>query len=110
MSIMPDGSLAQCCKLAPLYLHHDCRITGAKDITVLPDNRVVAATELGVQGVWCTGMIDLILPLPGDVPAEQIAYQDGMLYVSSGRTVYRRKLRTVPVDVPGYSIRSHLIP
>lgn len=110
MSVMPDGSLGQLCKLAPLYLHHDCRVLGAKDLTVLPDNRVAAATELGVQGVWKTGMIDLILPLPGDVPADGVAFLDGMLYASSGKKVYRRSVRAVPAEQMGGSARSHLIP
>jgi len=110
LSIMEKGKLGQLCKMAPVCLLHDCRQLGAVDVTVLPDNRVMAATEMGVQGVWKTGMIDMILPLPDDAPVTAVGYKKGMLYATDGKTVYRRKIRGKAVPFLGNSCRSHLIP
>jgi len=123
MSIMPDGKLDQLYRHAPLHLAHDCRVIGATDLDVLADDRVLAATELGVQGIVSYGLTDLILPLPGDLPAERLTVKDKWLYVSSGSRVFRRKLKVAAGDpsrmaapsTPGYSDgfvyeRSHLIP
>ena len=122
MSIQPDGGLTNLYKLAPLHLAHDFRKAGASDICVLSDDRVLAATELGVQGIVSFGLVDLILPLPGDAPADRIAITGDMLYVSSGNRVFRRRLKVkapvgdgVPVfpSTPSYGdgfsyTRSHL--
>ena len=121
MSIQEDGSLNQLYPLAPLHLAHDCRIIGARDVDILEDDRVLAATELGIQGVVSFGLTDLILPLPGDLPADRVAVKDSMLYAASGERIFRRPLRkreaggeAVPPSSPGYSdgfwyARSHLI-
>ena len=93
MAIQPDGTLKHLRKLAPLHLAHDFRKAGASDITVLEDDRVLAATELGVQGIVSFGLTDLILPLPGDTPAERIAVCGRTLYVSSGSRIYCRELK-----------------
>ena len=121
MSIFPDGSLDQCYKLAPLHLQHDFTTPGALDITVLADDRILAATELGIQGVVSFGLTDLILPLPGDLPAERVTVCQNMLYVASGEQIFVRELKisegkSDTVDAPaspgygdGFSYRrSHL--
>ena len=121
MSIFPDGSLDQCYKLAPLHLRHDFTTPGASDITVLADDRILAATELGIQGVVSFGLTDLILPLPGDLPAEKVTVCQNMLYVASGEQIFVRELKisegkSDTVDAPaspgygdGFSYRrSHL--
>lgn len=121
MSIFPDGSLDQCCKLAPLHLRYDFTTPGASDITVLADDRVLAATELGIQGIVSFGLTDLILPLPGDLPAERVTVYQNTLYAASGEQIFVRKLKisagksdtaNAP-ETPGYSDgfsykRSHL--
>lgn len=121
MSILPDGSLDQCCKLAPLHLRYDFTIPGASDITVLADDRVLAATELGIQGIVSFGLTDLILPLPGDLPAERVTVYQNTLYAASGEQIFVRELKisagksdtaNAPAT-PGYSDgfsykRSHL--
>lgn len=121
MSIFPDGTLDQCYQLAPLHLKYDFTTPGALDITVLADDRILAATELGVQGVVSFGLTDLILPLPGDLPAERVTVSKNMLYVASGEQIFVRELKisegnsdtvTEPAT-PGYSDgfsykRSHL--
>lgn len=93
LSIQPDGSLTHLYKLASLHLAHDCRTIGAMDLCVGSDDRVLAATELGIQGVISFGMTDLILPLPGDLPAERVSLVGNQLYASSGERVFRRSLK-----------------
>lgn len=123
MSIMPDGTLSQKYELAPLHLAHDCRVIGAMDMEILADDRVLVATELGIQGVVTFGLTDLILPLPGDVPADHVAVEGNMLYASSSGTVFRRKLKIgeqtsdgpIAPTSPGYGdnfpyCRSHVTP
>ncbi len=98
MSIMPDGSLTQLNKLAPLHLKHDLTKIGASDIAVLADDRILAATELGVQGIVSFGITDLILPLPGDLPAERITVCGTTVYVTSGDKIFCRELKIAAGD------------
>jgi len=101
MSIMPDGTLGQLYKLAPLHLAHDCRTIGASDLCVDASDRVYAATELGIQGVISFGVTDLILPLPGDLPADRVAFggqKMNILYAVSGNRVFKRELRIYARD------------
>ena len=113
MSILPDGTLGQLYKLAPLHLAHDCRTIGASDLCVDTSDRVYAATELGIQGVVSFGLTDLILPLPGDLPVDRVAFggsEKNMLYAASGNRVFKRKMRVRAQDpsvqtsptTPGY--------
>ena len=101
MSIMPDGSLGQLYKLASLHLAQDCRTIGASDLCVDASDRVYAATELGIQGMISFGMTDLILPLPGDLPADAVAFGGpgrNVLYAASGKRIFKRKLRVCAQD------------
>ena len=113
MSVMPDGSLGQLYKLAPLHLAHDCRTIGASDLCMDARDRVYAATELGIQGMISFGMTDLILPLPGDFPADRVACGGpgkNMLYAASGKRIFKRKMCVCaqnpsvrsPPATPGY--------
>ena len=121
MSILSDGTLADLYQLAPLHLAYDFCQAGASDIAVLADDRILAATELGIQGVVSFGLTDLILPLPRDLPADQVAVCGNTLYAASGNQIFVRELQipaagndvpTVP-ESPGYGdgfyyARSHL--
>ena len=98
MTIQPDGSLAACYKLAPLHLAHDCRILGASDLCMGHGDRVFAATELGIQGIISFGMVDSIMPLPGDLPADRVVLKGHVLYAASGRQVFKR---TMKIAAPG---------
>lgn len=110
LSIHPDGSLDEPYQLASLHLAHDVRQTGASDLTVLADDRVLAATELGIQGIVSFGLTDLILPLPGDRKADRVEVIGDLLYAAAGDTVYCRPLKVgAPADdtptapaTPGY--------
>ena len=93
MSIMPDGSLTQLYKHAPLHLSWDCRMAGATDLCVDVNDRVYAATELGIQSVRSMGVIDSIFSLPGDIPVEKIAFggeNSDVMYATGGGKVFKR--------------------
>lgn len=92
---MPDFQY----KLAPLHLAHDCRIIGGTDLCVTTDDRVFVATELGVQGIRSYGLTDIILPLPGDVPASKVWMEEDWLYAQSKDGVtFRRKVKATAHD------------
>ena len=99
-AINPDGTLGAQYKHAPFHLPHDCRQIGATDLCVSAGDRVFVATEIGVQGIVSFGLTDIILPLPGDVPARRIALKDGWLYAASDNAVFRRKVKEMPAT-PG---------
>ena len=84
--------------LSTLHIAWNARQVGANALALLADDRVLVATELGVQGVVSFGITDLILPLPGDLPADNIAVEGRTLYVSSGAHVFRRELRIPAAD------------
>lgn len=101
MSVLPDGTLLQLYKLAPLHLAHDCRTIGALDLCLDQRDRTYAATELGIQGIVSFGLTDLILPLPEDLPADRVAWggpDRDILFAASGTRVFKRKLK---VSAPG---------
>lgn len=93
MSILEDGTLKERYVLAPLHLAHDCRSIGAADLCVDSKDRVYAATELGVQGIISFGVTDSIIPLPGDLPVEKLAFgekESNILYARSGDKIFKR--------------------
>ena len=91
-TIQSDGTLSAQYKLAPFHLAHDCRVIGALDLCVAEDDRVFIATELGVQGIVSFGLNDVILPLPGDLPADKVRLEGNILYAASGDKIFRRPL------------------
>ena len=46
----------------------------------------------GVQSTISFGSLDVVLPLPGDLPAERIWMEGKTLYALSGKRVFRREL------------------
>ena len=93
-----DGRATGTYALSTLHIAWNARQVGANALALLADDRVLVATELGVQGVVSFGITDLILPLPGDLPADNIAVEGRTLYVSSGAHVFRRELRIPAAD------------
>ena len=87
-----DGTFHGEFKHAQLFLAQDCRTIGATDCCIGQDDRLFAATELGIQCVCSFGLQDIILPLPGDAPAVRVALQGKLLYASDGKHAYRRPL------------------
>ena len=115
MSICPDGSLKDKYILAPIHLSADCRQIGATDLCVDIQDRIYAATELGIQGIISFGIVDSIIPLPRDLPVQRIAFGGPMhdiLYAMSAERVFQRKWKIcgcleedVPTNptTPGYN-------
>lgn len=110
LSINPDGSLGKAYTLAPLRLPLDIRTLGANAICVDTKDRVYAATPLGIQTCVSFGVIDAILPLPGDLRVDNIAFggeEHQTLYVRSEGKVFRRPMKTIgktvdfPITSPG---------
>ncbi len=93
MNIKEDGSLENLSKLAPLHLKYDFLKASASDIAVLANDRVLAATELGVQGVISFGLTDIILSLPDDLAVDKIAVQGTTLYALAGDKLFCRELK-----------------
>ena len=93
-----DGSRTNRYVLSNLHLAWNARRVGGNALAVLEDDRVLVATELGVQGVVSFGITDLVLPLPGDLPADNIAVVGRTLYAASGAKVFRRELAKSAAD------------
>ncbi len=79
-----DGTRDQLNRLAPLELAWNATRVGGTALAVAADDRVWVATELGVQGVVSFGLADVVLPLPGDLPCDNVALVGTNLYASSG--------------------------
>ena len=92
LTVKSDGSLGFPFQLAPIRLAYDATRLGASDILTLENDRVLVATELGVQSAMSFGTLDVVLPLPGDAPAERIWMEGKTLYVRSGSRTFRREL------------------
>ena len=85
--------------LAPIHEAYDIRTVGCNDLCVSTEDRVLVATQLGVQTANSFGLVDGILPLPGDLPAERVWLADSLLYAKAADgTVYARKTLLAPHD------------
>jgi len=96
-NVRKDGTLAAVYRHSPLTLPVDPTIVGAYDLCYLAGcDRMLAATELGIQGAHHFGATDVIIPLPDDLPATRVAVRDGWLYAASGARQWRRPLNPNP--------------
>lgn len=105
-----DGTRRGRIRHSPLELAWNVSQPGGKALAHADDDRLFVATELGVQGVVAFGLTDVVLPLPGDLPCDNVALIDKTLYASSGHRVFRRQVsraaadssKRVPPSTPGY--------
>jgi len=97
-----DGSRDQISRLAPLELPWNVSCPGGRALALLPDDRLLVATELGVQGVVPFGIADLVLPLPSDLPCDNVAVVGDILYAASGSRVFSRPINIGSKRAPGY--------
>ena len=107
-NVRKDGTLAAAYRHSPLSLPVDPKVLGAYDLAYFAGcNRLLAATELGVQGVHHFGATDVIIPLPDDLPATRVAVKDGWLYVMSGDKKWRREMtpNPPPQDTTAYACK-----
>ena len=96
MPINPDGTLGHPFGQAPLRLSWDARQLGASALVTDEGGRLYAATQLGVQVITPFGIVETLLTLPGDQPADEVAFggpENRFLYARSGETVYRREMK-----------------
>ncbi len=91
-SIMSDGSLDCLYKLGTLHKSKDQRHIGGLDMAVDSNDRVYIASDIGVQCMTSFGIVDIILPLPSDVPAETVSLIGDTLYAVSGEKCFSRKI------------------
>ncbi len=92
--VLPDGTLAPVRILGPLHNPIDFHLPGAFDLCVDQDDRLYAATELGIQIMRSGGFVDVILDNPAGRPADAVSLSaDGYLYARCGSLTFRRKLR-----------------
>ena len=97
---LPDGTRDQRAHHSPLELAWNVSAPGGKALALIEDDRLLVATELGVQGVSSFGLTDIVLPLPGDLPCDNVAVVGRTLYAASGDKVFRRLLRRGAAPVP----------
>lgn len=98
-TVMPDGKLDGIYTHGALHHNTDFRCPGAFDIAVDNEDRVYAATEIGIQCIRSFGLIDVILENPEGRCADRITVgEDGYLHALCGETHYKRKLngKTAP--------------
>ncbi|MCR5042204.1 MAG: hypothetical protein K6C36_08940, partial [Clostridia bacterium] len=91
-TIRADGSLTDIKPLSSLQTETDPLFPGASDLCVTTDDRILAATELGVQCVRSFGLVDAILPLPGNAVPKKLRLAGNILYADCGDAVFCRKM------------------
>ena len=92
-TIQSDGSLTDIKPLCSLQTGTDPRFPGAFDLFVTADDRIFAATELGVQCIRSFGLVDAILPLPWNAVPDKIRLAGNILYADCGDAVFLRKMK-----------------
>jgi len=96
MTIEKDGTLSGRYELGSLHTLPDNLHLGASSLCVDTLDRVYAATDIGIQGITSVGINDLIIPLPGDLTVDEIAFGGenmDWLYARSGNMVFKRKCK-----------------
>jgi gluconolactonase len=94
--ILRNGMLDSRAPFYDFYVPASADDSGANEVAMDRDGRAYAATRMGVQVFDRNGRVTAILPLPGHAPAIGLCFggQDfDTLYVASGGTIYKRKLR-----------------
>lgn len=93
--------------LAPIHEAYDIQLVGCEDMCVSNDDRVMVATQLGIQTANSFGLVDGIIPLPCDKPAKRVWLAEGMLYaMAEDGTTYVRECNLTPHDGKTHSTPS----
>ena len=93
-----DGSLSGLKRFASLQTATDFRTPGAAGICVDSRDRIYAATELGIQCVRSYGLVDAILPLPGNAVPRAVRMEGEMLYADCGDRIYVRRMKAAQAE------------
>ena len=97
-SIQENGDVTDIKTLASLQTYTDFRYPGATDICGDRYDRVYAATEMGIQCVRSYGLVELILPLPGNIVPLRVALKGDVLYADCGEKIFCRKIKLSEKD------------
>lgn len=99
--IAEDGKISDPVKFARLELADDCREIGAKALAVDEQDRLYAATELGIQTFSSQSEHNTILPLPENLPVDEIVFGGKdcrVLTARSGGRVFQREMKIAGVQ------------
>ena len=100
-SIAADGTFDGVYLFASLHVPTECVDPGVYDMCVDTEDRIYAATEMGIQCVRSFGLVDGILLNPEKAPVEAIELlADGKLYVRSKESVFSRELQDKQPNLP----------
>ncbi len=98
-TICEDGGLRGIKIFSSLHMPTEFTSPSAYDICVDCNDRVFAATELGVQCIRSYGLIDLILPLPKNETPRRLTISGGYLFAQCGDKTYCRKIKSSAKEV-----------
>ena len=101
-TICEDGELLGMKMWSSPHMATDFCYPGATDICVDCNDRIFAATELGVQCIRSFGIVDAILPLPGNAVPKRLAFGGenmDYLYADCGDRIFCRKMKTAASNV-----------
>ncbi len=92
-NIQEDGTLSDIYVHATLHLNTDFRIPGVFDMCLDSEDRIYAATEIGIQTIRSYGLIDVILANPNNETVNRVEFDDnGFLVAQTNGKIYKRKL------------------
>ncbi len=92
-NIREDGTLSDVNIHAMLHLKTDFRKPGVLDMCIDAEDRLYAATEIGIQTIRSYGLIDVILENPGMETVSRIELDEkGFLTAETNGKTYKRKL------------------
>ena len=91
-----DGALQGIKRFASLQTGVGAVRPGAADLCVDSRDRIFAATELGVQCVRSFGLVDAVLPLPGNRRPVRVRLEDKLLYADCADRIFVRPVRAGP--------------
>lgn len=97
LSLCPDGSITGRYLQGALHTETDFVHPGAFDLCVDAHDRIFAATEMGIQCIRSFGLIDVILPLPGNAVPKRVAFggeENTYLYADCGEKIFKRRMKT----------------
>lgn len=92
-NIYKDGSLSDVYVHAALHMNTDFKIPGVFDMCIDSEDRIYAATEIGIQTIRSFGLIDVILTNPDNEAVNHIELDDnGFLVAQTKDKCFKRKL------------------
>ncbi len=105
-TLRQDGTFAGIQTLGICHVAAEFREPGVFDLCVSDNDIIFAATEIGIQCMRSSGLTDVILRNPDDIPVERIALdENGMLYAQIGHQLYARPLNGARAADPQISTK-----